>query len=167
MDSVSHVTCVRFLVCTDGSLCWRLNTLKLDTHKNCTTPDFTQQTCQWGLPAELLNTSQGNWRENYMTTITTQQRPKSIPTPSPTPTNTSSATRIEFFFLPARLKMHVEHLLLEAKNTTAPKSACLRASENTMHFHKRIFTQPWLAWVRLSWWIWITSIHNDQKLFSE
>lgn len=45
------------------------------------------------------------------------------------------------FFFPARLKRHLEHLLLEEKNTTASNSACLRASENTMHFHKCIFIQ--------------------------
>lgn len=58
-----------------------------------------------------------------MTTITTNQQPKSIANPSPTWTNTSPETEIERgFFFPARLKMHLEHLLLEEKNTTPSNS---------------------------------------------
>lgn len=78
-----------------------------------------------------------------MTTITTQQQPKSIATLPSTLTNTSPETETERGFLipPARLRMQLEHLLLEKKNTTASNSDCLQASENMMHFHKRIFIQ--------------------------
>lgn len=145
--------------------------LKRDTRENCTNSDFTQHSRQWGPPAGLLNTSQGYWRENYMTTITTQQQPKSIADPSPTPTNTnpeSGIVSVFFFFFPFQIEDAFGNICSwKRKNTMPSNSDCPWASEDTMHSHKRVFIQPCLAWVRLSWRIWITSIRNDQKLFSE
>lgn len=81
-----------------------------------------------------------------MTTITIQQQPKSIAALSPAPTNTSPETEREFFFFfPCQIEDAFGTSAPGRENTTPSNSGCLQASENTMHFHKRIFIQPWLA----------------------
>lgn len=162
MDSVSHVTCLHLPVCTDGFLRWR-HTQALYNPRLYTTPTPMKTPCRVIEHISSLLKGELHDHNHHSAVAKIDCNPVSD-------TDKHKSWNQESFcvvVVPCQIEDEFGTSAPRWENTTPSNSGCLQASENMMHFHKCIFIQPWLAWVRLSWRIWITSILNDQKLFSE